>query len=401
MAGPANKKPFGAYLEMMVVRGMILAAAAALLATGSGPAALGGSPESRVLWQGPVFAGAAVVWGEETAGTGSLHLWTSGRARIIYRSKSLALTGALAASHTLLAFERSYPSCAPQPNVVCPQAQDALVGPPTGPFRMLVRPRTCSSANVGDAVALDGGVAAYFELDCERNRLQVVARDVVHDGRPVVLHDGFASDGCCRGIAIAGRYVAWSNDRRGEVVVYDRLAHRLVYRVRVGGGNGASELGFDLQRDGKIAVAYRPLGSPGTRTVTIAWFSPATKRPHVLALRGADTRIRIADDHIALERYLSPKRSALVVAGLGGGMQTVARFASPFRLRSGFDFDGRRIVWASDRVTATRVDCPPPGQGRPCVRVESGTTTLRLRVLSGGAPLAIDRLAFVDTVAQG
>ena len=379
----------------MVVRGIILAAAAALLATGSGPAALAGSAESRVLWQGPVFAGAAVVWGEESAGTGSLRLWTSGPARVVYTSNSLALTGTLAASRTLLAFERSYPSCAPQPNVACPQAQDALVGPPRGPFRTLVRPRTCVVADVGDAVALDGGVAAYVEIDCERNRLQVVVRDVT---RPVVLHDGFVSDGCCRGIAIAGRYVAWSNERRGEVVVYDRLAHRLAYRARVG---GTSDLGFDLQRDAKVAVAYRPLGSAGTRTATIAWFSPATKRPHVLALRGADTRIRIADDHIALERYLTPKRSALVVAGLGGGTQTVARFASPLRLRGGFDFDGRRIVWASDRVTATRVDCPPPGQGRPCVRVESGTTTLWLRVLSGGASLAIDRLAFVDTVAQG
>jgi len=385
----------------MVVRGMILAAAAALLVTSSGPAALGGSAESRVLWQGPVFAGAAVVWGEGTAGTGSLHLWTSGRARIVYTSNSLALTGALAASRTLLAFERSYPSCAPQPNVVCPQAQDALVGPLRGPFRTLVRPRKCVVADVADALALDGGVAAYIEVECERNRLQVVMRDVTHNGPPVTLRDGFVSDGCCRGIDIAGRYVAWSNERRGEVVVFDRLAHRLAYRVRVGGGNGASELGFDLQQDGKIAVAYRPLGSAGTRPATIAWFSPATRWPHVLAIQGADTRIGIADDHIALERYLTPKKSALVVAGLGGRTQTVARFTSPLRLRGGFDFDGRRIVWASDRVTATRVDCPPPGQGRPCVRVESGTTTLWLRVLSGGTPLAIDRLPFVDTVAQG
>jgi hypothetical protein len=381
----------------MVVRGVILAAAAALLATGSGPAALAGSAESRVLWQGAVFAGAAVVWGEETAGTGSLHLWTSGHRRIVYTSTSLALTGSLAASRTLLAFERSYPSCAPQPNVACPQAQDALVGPPTGPFRVLVRRRTCVVADVGNALALDGGVAAYLHIECGRDRLQVVARDVIHNGRPVVLHDGFISDGCCRGIEIAGRYVAWSNERRGEVVVFDRLARRLAYRVRVG---GPSELGFGLQRDGKVAVAYRPLGSAGTRTATIAWFSPVTKRPHVLAIRGADTRIRIADDHIAVDRYLTPKTSALVVAGLDGRTQTVARFASPVRLRSGFDLDGGRIVWASDRVTATRVDCPPPGQGRPCVRVESGTTTLWLRTLSGGARLALDRLPFVDTVAR-
>src|SRR3989442_14662353 len=97
----------------------------------------GGSAElpSRVLWQGPALAGSTVVW-EEASGTGSIHQWTAAHGdRVIYTSDSLALGGPLAASPTLLAFERGYPGCTPQPGVACPQVEDALVGPLQGPFR--------------------------------------------------------------------------------------------------------------------------------------------------------------------------------------------------------------------------------------------------------------------------
>jgi hypothetical protein len=63
----------------------------------------------------------------------------------------------------------------------------------------------------------------------------------------------------------------------------------------------------------------------------------------------------------------------------------VARFAGPVRLRSGFDFDGRRVAWASDRVTATREDYPPE-QGRPCILRETGTTSVWLRAGLAAVP---------------
>ena len=385
---------------MMISRTAIVLGAAALLCASYSREAATGADSSRVLWQGPVFAGAAVVWSEEGGGTGSLRQWTRQRGeRVLYSSDSLALTRPLAASRTLLAFERTYPGCAPQPNVVCPQVEDALVGPLHGPFRTLVRPRKCSMPTLGNTVALDDGIAAYIDLDCDRQTLRVLVRDVGHGRKPLVVRDAAISGGCCRDVAIAGQFVAWSD--RSEVVVYDRRARRVAYRARIGPGAGLDvDLGFDLQPDGKLAVAYRPVEFARAGPTTIEWFSPSAPRPRVLALRGTTTRIRIAGDRIAFERFLSPKASFLVIANLAGRAQTVARFAPPVQLRSGFDFDGHRIAWASTRITATRVDCPPPGQGRPCVRRESGVTSIWLRAAAGGTGRLIARLPFVDTIAR-
>jgi hypothetical protein len=359
-----------------------------------------GSDQSRVLWQGPTLAGDAVVWGEESGSTGSIHQWTQRRGdRDLYRSDSLALGRPIAASRTLLAFERTYPSCKPQPNFACPQAEDALVGPPQGPFRTLVQPRKCSTPLSSNTLALDGSIAAYLEVDCERQRMRVVARDVGHSQKPLIVHDAALSSGCCRGVEIAGRFVAWSE--RNEIVVYDRLARRLTYRARIGPQEGIDvDLGFDLQRDGKVAVSYRSVGLAGAVPTTIAWFSPSEPRLHKLSLRGSEPQIRIAANRIAFERFVTPNTSALVVADLAGQAQPVARFAPPVTFRSNFDFDGRHITWASDRVTSTRVDCPPPGQERPCVRRQTGVTSIWIRGGAGGAARLVTRLRFDDVIGR-
>jgi hypothetical protein len=382
----------------MISRAAIVLGAAGLLCASSIRGAATGTDSSRVLWQGPVFASAAVVWSEEGGGTGSLRQWTRQRGeRVVYSSDSLALTRPLAASRTLLAFERTYPGCAPQPNVVCPQVEDALVGPLRGPFKTLVRPHKCSMPTLGNTVALDAGIAAYIDLGCNAQTLRILVRDVGHAGKPLVVRDAAISEGCCRDVAIAGDFVAWSE--KSEVVVYDRRARRVAYRARIGPAAGV-DLGFDLQPDGKLAVAYRPIELARGGPTTIAWVSPSAPRAHVLALRGTTTRIRIAGDRFAFERFLSPKTSAIVIANLAGRVQTVARFAPSVQLRSGFDFDGQNIAWASNRITATRLDCPPPGQGRPCVRRGSGITSLWLRATAGGAKRLIARLPFVDTIAR-
>ena len=359
-----------------------------------------GTDQSRVLWQGPALAGDAVVWGEAAGATGSLHEWTQRRGeRVVYSSDSLALGRPLAASPTLLAFGRTYPNCKPQPNLACPQAEDALVGPLHGPFRTLIRPRTCTVPTSGNTVALDGGLAAYLEIDCTSQRMRVVVRDVGRSGKPLVVRDAALSNGCCRDVAIAGRFVAWTE--RNEVVVYDRLARRVVNRARIGPEAGIDvDLGFDLQRDGKLAVSYRLVEFARTIPTTIAWISPSDPHLHVLPLRGIDTRIRIAGDHIAFERFRTPSRSTLAIADLTGRSRPVAAFSPPVGLHAQFDFDGRHVTWASRRVTSTRVDCPPPGQERPCVRRETGVTSLWIRAAAGGAPRMIARLPFDDTIAQ-
>ncbi len=377
----------------------VVLGAVAVLLPGSGVARSSRADAPRVLWQGPVLAGDRVAWEEEAGAKGSLRLWTRGPGeRVVYSSDSLDLGRPLAASADLLAFQRSYPSCPPQPNVVCPQAQDALAGRPTGPFKTLVPRHTCF-ASTGSALAVDAGVSAYLEPDCAHDRVRVVVRDVAHDRRPLVLRDAAVTGTCCSDVAIAGRFVAWND--RGHVVVYDRVSRRRAYRatMRAAGAPGL-ELGFDLQPDGKLAVAFRLIEVAGVGRTTVAWFSRSEPHSHVLPLRGRSTLVRIAGDRIAFERFSSAKKGALVVADLTDRVQTVARFAPPLRLRSGFDFDGRQIVWAQDRITATREDCPPPGQGRPCVLRETGVTTIWLRAIPAGSSHLVERLPFADTVAH-
>jgi hypothetical protein len=367
-----------------------LLAAVALVPAGSPTA-------SRVLWQGPVFAGDSVVWGEESGGKGSLHLWSRARDRVVYGSDSLALGRPLAASRRLLAFERTYPSCPPRPNVVCPQATDAVVGPLKGPFHRLMRPRVCFLPTSGTTLALDGGVAAYLEIDCTQQRLRVLVRDIARRGGPLVLREAALSGGCCRDVAIAGRRVAWIDGR--DVVVRDRLS-RATSRTRIGPEGIDVDLGFDLQSDGKLAFSYRLVEVGRVGPTTVAWSAPSKPGLHELGLRGGSTTVKIAGDRIAFERYLTAKTSALVVSDLAGRARAIARFAPPTRLRDGFDFDGRRITWASDRVISTRTDCPPPGQGRPCVQRETGVTTIWRRDLRVGRNRTVVRLPFVDTIAH-
>jgi hypothetical protein len=386
------------YTGMMVPRLAIVTAVAALLLTGSGASASPVANQSRVLWQGPALAGEAVLWAEESGGTGSLHLWTARRGdRTVYRADSLSVTRPFASSRRLVAFERSYPSCPPPAGHVCPDGTDSLVGPLRGPYQALTAPRTCFLPLVGESLALDGGVVAYLDFDCSRQRLRIFVRSVDPAGRPQVVHEAPFSDGCCRDIALAGQYIAWRDGPR--VVVYNRLASRVAYRARIGPAGTDVDFDFDLQRDGKVAVAFRLIQFGQAGPPSIGWLSRSAPRVHLLPFRGSDTHIRMVGDRIAFERFVSQKTSFLVVTDLRRRATTVARLTQPTRLR-GFDFDGQRLAWASDRVTSKRVDCPPPGQGRPCVRRESGVTSLWLRNLTPSAPRLVARLRFDDTFGR-
>lgn len=347
----------------MGVRFASLLVLAVLCVTGAG----GGTTPSRVLWQGPLLAGDAVAWIEDD----SLHVWSARSGdRTVYRGDSLAVTRPFAASPSLLAFERSYPGCPPPPGHVCPEGTDALFGPLGGPFRALTRARTCFLPSLGNALALDGRVAAFVEIDCMRQRMRVVVRD----GRARVLRDAPIAGGCCRDIALAGRYVAWNEAR--AVVVYDRIANRVAYRARIGLVGIEVDFDFDLQRDGKLAVAFRLTEFARAGPTTIGWFSRSSPRLHVLADRGSDTRIGIAGDRIAFERFLGTAKSDLVVVDFADRARIFARLGGKTRLR-GFDFDGRGLAWASDHISARRVDCPPPGEGRPCIRRVTGVTSIK------------------------
>jgi hypothetical protein len=177
------------------------------------------------------------------------------------------------------------------------------------------------------------------------------------------------------------------------VFVFDRLGKRIAYRARVGPAGIGLDFDFDVQRDGKLAVAFRLVEVAQAGPTTIGWFSRSEPRLHLLPSRGRDTRIGIAGDRIVFERLRSPSKSELVVSDLAGRARVFARFGGKTRLR-GFDFDGRRLGWASDRIAARRVDCPPPGEGRPCIRRETGITSIR----RDGRLIA--RLRFEDTYSR-
>ena len=373
----------------MVPRATIVAAVAALALAGS-------AAGSRVLVQGPVLAGDAVLWGEQGDTAASLHLWTPTRGdRVVVSDDKLSLSAPPAASAKLIAFARSYPSCPPQPGIACPQEGDVLAGPVAGPFRPVAPPTTCFSGT--DTFAVDAGVVAYARADCTRNVVQVVVRDVLGGGAGRVVVEAPASSGCCFGVALAGRYVAWTNQRAGGVVVYDWRARRLVYRAVT---PSAVELGFDLARDGSVAVAYRPPEFARNAPATIAWFSRASPRAHVLGVHANTTTIRFAANRIAFERT-SAGHTELLLADPAGRVQTVTATSRPLELRASFDFDGRQLVWVTDRIDSTRVDCPPPGQGRPCVLRKSGVTTISRRSAAGGPIRRIAQLRFDDAIGVG
>ena len=337
------------------------ALAAVLAVAGAAPA----QPESRLLAAGPVLAGDGVAWAENDAAASVVRLWRPGRGpATVFRSETTSAGRGLAGSGSLLAFERSYPGCPQQPGIACPTLNDFALGPRTGPFRPFTAARKCAFPFTEPGLDLDSSVVAYDELDCDRDRVRTIVRRTSGPARPSVLREVALRDACCAGLRLAGRFVAWSTDWNARVNVVERASRRTALSVVVGNGVTAKEIWFDLQADGTLAVL-----ADGR----LFWQSPTRPRPHVIETNVPDGPVRIAGGRIA---YVRP--GALIVSDLRGRKKVVARFHAPARLRRALDFDGSRLVFASDVVTKRWVDCPPPGQGRPCVQRESGSTTIAL-----------------------
>jgi hypothetical protein len=157
-------------------------------------------------------------------------------------------------------------------------------------------------------------------------------------------------------VVVAGQLFAWRSTT-DVVTVVDAPTGATVARYSVG-----ASAGWDLQADGKIAVARR--------FEKLGWMTPANPTMHELSVDVADvTHVRIVRDRVAAlaaVRDSTGRRTTteLVVAGLDGGVHTVARFgavqgygpnepgpAPPYRL-AGFDFDGQNITWTG--VLCTR-----------------------------------------------
>jgi hypothetical protein len=88
--------------------------------------------------------------------------------------------------------------------------------------------------------------------------------------------------------------------------------------------------------------------------------------------------------------------SELVSTDLGGSVRRLAHFTKSVEQVGGFDASVKSVTWASRRITHTSVDCPPPGQGRPCRLLKSGVATIWVASTDSGPPRAVERWSFAD-----
>jgi hypothetical protein len=331
-----------------------------------------------------VLAGDGVAWSENDGAASVLRLWRPDQGtKVVFRSKTTNAGRGLVGSGPLLAFERSYPGCPAQPGVACPTLTDFALGPRTGPFRPIAAARKCafpfSEPGLDLAWTRTTSFVAYDALDCERERVTTFVQTTSTPPKRAVFRTVALREACCAGLRLAGRFIAWSTDWNGRLTVVDRDRNHPVVSVRVGDGVSAKPLSFDVQSDGTLAVIA------GGR---LFWVSPESPQPHVIATQVSGA-VRIARARVAYVRT-----GAVMLSDLRGHGRVVARFRRPARLHGALDFDGARLAFSSDVVTRRWVDCPPPGQERPCVQRESGTTTIWSARAPGNALKKIARFAF-------
>jgi hypothetical protein len=190
---------------------------------------------------------------------------------------------------------------------------------------------------------------------------------VVHDpGGPVVVPAG----GQIRDVALAGRYLAWTEwGTPSRVVVHDLAAGAAVLSLPA---RAVATRQFDelaLQADGTVAFSFDNRRSG--RGATLAWAAPG--RPGVRQLdRHVGFYVELALDggRVLYERVMSERRftGELVLRPLeGGGGRRLAFFPERRRRVGGLDLEGGRAAWAV-QPTRRGYDPRPTGPARIVVR---------------------------------
>lgn len=356
-----------------------------LLASFLAAAALAGAtPQPTRLVAGPVLAGDRVVWGEQAGGLNTLRAAHEGTP--LWQSGSSWFSGPLAGSTSLIAFSRSYDGCPGQPGVACPIETQAIAGPPRGSLRPLAPAERCSAGSNGRRLTASGRRVAYLALSCTSSSSTVL---VSERGRVVFRHGA----SCCD-VSLAGNYLAFKSG--DSVDVFDLRTNRLVSRTSPPPREPIAA--FDVQADGKLAVVLRPTAGG---SAALAWRAPVVGALHRLPLNVvlpfAGPAVRLVADHIVVVSLGSGSTSKLVSADLLGRVRTLARFARPVEQAGGIDATQNGVTWASSRITSTRTDCPPPGQGRPCILLKSGVETMWVADLTAGPAHVVARWAFTDS----
>jgi len=342
------------------------------------------TPQPRQLVAGPVLAGDRVVWGEQHDGLNVLR--AAHDAAPLWQSGSRWFSGPLAASASLVAFSQSYDGCPGRPGFVCPVETQAVAGPPRGSLRPLAPAERCSTGGSGRRLSASGSRVAYLALACTSSSYTV---SVSERGRVVFRHGA----SCCD-VSLAGSYLAFKSG--AAVDLFDLRTRQLLSRT--GPPPNEPIAAFDVQADGKLAVV---LGPTTDRGAALAWRTPGAAALHRLRLRVvlpfAGPVVRLVGNRIVVVSPGSGSTTELVSTDLHGHVRTLARFAKPIEQAGGIDASAKSVTWASRRITSTRVDCPPPGQGRPCLLLKSGVETVWLAGLTSGPSRAVARWSFTDS----
>jgi hypothetical protein len=212
----------------------------------------------------------------------------------------------------------------------------------------------------------------------------------------VTVHNGsrtvFQHRAACCDVALAGAYLAWRSENAVDVL--DLSTHRLTYRVETPPSEPIAAL--DVQANGALALV---LGPAPNGLATLAWRAPGAPGLHRLPLRPllgpSGPSVRMVSDRLVIVAAVG-STSQLVVADLRGHMHILARFSASVERAGQIDATDNHVTWASRHITSTHVDCPPPGQGRPCRLLKTGTETIWLADLPSGAPRPIVHWAFTD-----
>ncbi len=359
----------------------IFALAVVLVAASGAPSAAALTPSvvaRRVPESGPVLAGSDVVWLENRSSSNAVPVVIArpGRNVVVRRlrppvppvgaSIDEAFGDGVIASAGYLGVIRHLTVCGP-PGYACGVSDDLLTGPLGGRLSVLASDARCQGGAItAESANLSGNVIAYAEgpSSCASSApARIVVRDLRRPHRSRVI-GAVASYPGTAAVRAAGRFVAWSDPTpsASAIVVYDLAAGRVAYRLTPRHLGTDEILGWDLQSDGKLAVAYNRAGRR-----SLAWL--AMPDAHVHRLAGAspgssgvgpsDASLRIARDEIAFVQH----GSTLTLMDLGGHAQLIRRFTEKRAEIGGFDFDGQRLVWAEQDIKYIEVHCPTSGSG--------------------------------------